>query len=107
VRDYEQIVSAVERLTVQFGGVHVLICAHASLGAIGPLASADPIRWEEAAATNLVGTMKVCRAVLPGMVQLHAGSAGPLRGDPGRGSSRGQCAGELHEPRRHLYQSDG
>jgi len=81
VRDYEQIVSAVERLTVQFGGVHVLICAHASLGAIGPLASADPIRWEEAAATNLVGTMKVCRAVLSGMVQRRSGKiillAGP------------------------------
>lgn len=73
VRDYEQMVSAVDRLTVQFGGVQVLICAHAALGSIGPLSTAEPARWAEAAATNLVGTMNVCRAVLPGMVQRRTG----------------------------------
>jgi 3-oxoacyl-[acyl-carrier protein] reductase len=87
VRDYEQIVSAVDRLTVQYGGVHVLICAHAILGAIGPLAAADPVCWAEAAATNLAGTMKVCRAVLPGMMQRRSGKIILLVG-PGGESPR-------------------
>lgn len=73
VREYEQVSAAVDRLNVQFGGVHLLICAHGVIGSIGPLVECDPAQWSEAAATNLIGTMNACRAVLPGMQQRRAG----------------------------------
>lgn len=73
VRDYEQVCAAVDKMTVHFGPVQVLICAHGTLGEIGLVAESDPKRWSEAVSTNLIGTMHVCRAVLPAMVQRRHG----------------------------------
>jgi len=42
VRDYEEVLAAVEKMAVQFGPVQMLVCAHGTLGEIGPLARADP-----------------------------------------------------------------
>lgn len=73
VREYEQITAAVDRLSVQLGAVDTLICAHAVFGSIGPLAASNPAEWRQATETNLVGTMNVCRAVLPAMLERRGG----------------------------------
>ncbi len=73
VRDFEQVRAAIEKISVQFGPVQMLICAHGTLGEIGPLAESDPKAWADAVATNLVGSMHVCRAVLPAMIERRTG----------------------------------
>jgi 3-oxoacyl-[acyl-carrier protein] reductase len=73
VTDFEQICAAVDRMTVQFGGVHVLICAAGVQGPIGPLAEAAPRAWAETITTNLLGVMNACRAALPQMIERRAG----------------------------------
>lgn len=73
VTDFEQIAAAIDRMKVQFGGVHILVCAAGMQGPIGPLAEAAPKAWAETIATNLIGTMNVCRASLPQMIERRAG----------------------------------
>jgi 3-oxoacyl-[acyl-carrier protein] reductase len=64
VTDFEQVCAAVDRMRVQFGGVHVVVAAAAIMGPIGPLAECAPKAWLEAIETNLAGVMYVCRAAL-------------------------------------------
>jgi len=73
VRDYEQVLAAVQRMTVRFGPPQVLVCAAGVLGPIGALAQASPAAWREAVDTNLLGAFHACRAVLPGMRELRSG----------------------------------
>ncbi len=73
VRDYEQVLAAVQRMTVHFGPPQVLVCAAGVLGPIGALAQASPAAWREAVDTNLLGAFHACRAVLPGMRELRSG----------------------------------
>lgn len=73
VRDYEQVHAAADRLRTHFGDLHVVVCAAAIQGPIGPLAEVQPKHWEEAVQTNLFGVMNVCRAVLPGMIAKRRG----------------------------------
>jgi len=89
VCDYEQMVAAVERSRVQFGGpVQVLVCAAAVLGPIGPFAESSPKDWQEMIDTNLVGVMNACRAVLPQMIEKRAGKIIVLAGVGGKMPSR-------------------
>ncbi len=80
VTDFEQIVSAVDRMRVHFNGVQVLICCAAIQGPIGPLAEADPKAWLETIQTNLVGVFNACRAVLPHMIERRSGKIIVLSG---------------------------
>src|SRR5205085_10123182 len=73
VTDFEQMCAAVDRMRVQYGGVHVLVCAAAVQGPIGPFFETLPKPWADAVHTNLVGVMNSCRAVLPHMVQRRSG----------------------------------
>lgn len=73
VRDFEQMASAVERMSVQFGPPNVLVCAAGVLGPIGPMTDADPAAWREAVETNLIGSFHSCRAVLPSMRERRGG----------------------------------
>jgi NAD(P)-dependent dehydrogenase (short-subunit alcohol dehydrogenase family) len=73
VRDYEQVIAAVQRMTVRFGPPQVLVCAAGVLGPIGGLAGSNPSAWREVVDTNLVGTFHACRAVLPVMRELRCG----------------------------------
>lgn len=85
VRDHLQVPAAVERMSQQFGPVQILICAHGSFGAIGPLATAEPAAWADAVHTNVVGTMHVCRAVLPEMIARRWGKVVLLTGPGAEG----------------------
>ncbi len=73
VRDYEQMMAAVDRMRVHFGPIHTLICAAAIQGPIGPLAETQPKLWAETIQTNLIGVMNSCRAVLPQMIEKRSG----------------------------------
>ncbi|MCX6625412.1 MAG: SDR family NAD(P)-dependent oxidoreductase [Acidobacteria bacterium] len=80
VRDYEQVSAAVDRMRVQYGGVHMLICAAAIQGPIAPLAECNPKAWAETVETNLTGVMHACRAVLPSMILRRSGKILVLSG---------------------------
>ena len=73
VRDYVQVVSAVERVRSQYGEIHALICAAGVQGPIGPMADISPKEWAEVVEVNLVGAMHACRAVLPSMIERRHG----------------------------------
>src|ERR1700694_1634863 len=62
VTDFEQVSAAVDRMRVHYGGVHVLVCAAASQGPIGPLVEQSPKAWVETIQTNLIGVMNACKA---------------------------------------------
>lgn len=73
VRDYLQVVSAVERVRSQYGEIHALICAAGVQGPIGALSDISPKEWAEVVEVNLVGAMHACRAVLPSMIERRHG----------------------------------
>lgn len=73
VTDFEQVCAAVDRMRVQYGGVHVLICAAAVQGPIGPFLETSPKAWADAVHNNLIGVMNACRAVLPPMMEGRSG----------------------------------
>ncbi|MGH9660887.1 MAG: SDR family NAD(P)-dependent oxidoreductase [Bryobacteraceae bacterium] len=80
VRDFEQLSAAVERLTLEYGPVDVLIAAAAVHGPIGPLVEAKAKAWAEAVETNLIGVMHSCLAVLPPMIERRSGKIVVLTG---------------------------
>ena len=87
VRDYAQVEEAVARFREFAGPARVLICAHGAFGWIGPLAESDPGAWLDGLVTNVGGTMHLCRAVLPGMLEARAGKILLLTGQ-GAGQPR-------------------
>ncbi|MGH7247480.1 MAG: SDR family NAD(P)-dependent oxidoreductase, partial [Pseudomonadota bacterium] len=80
VCDSEEMTAAVDRMRVACGGVHVLICAAAIQGPIGPLLDNPPKAWIETISTNLIGVMNSCRAVLPSMIERRSGKIIVLSG---------------------------
>jgi NAD(P)-dependent dehydrogenase (short-subunit alcohol dehydrogenase family) len=73
VRDFEQITAAVDRLTLIYGAVNVLVANAAIFGPIGPFVEQKPRDWKEVFETNVVGVMNSARAVLPQMIQRRSG----------------------------------
>ncbi len=74
VSDYEQVSAAVERMRVHFNSpVHVLICAAAIQGPIGPFVENSPKSWPDVIHSNMIGVMNACRAVLPQMIEHRSG----------------------------------
>ena len=80
VTDFEQVATAVDRMRVHYGGVHVLVCSAAIQGPIGPLVELSPKAWAETIQTNLIGVMNSCRAVLPSMIEQRSGKIIVLSG---------------------------
>jgi NAD(P)-dependent dehydrogenase (short-subunit alcohol dehydrogenase family) len=73
VRDLEQLMAAVDRMKVVFGGVDGLVAAAGVLGPVGPLLSSRPETWAETLNINLLGVVNSIRAVLPAMVAKRCG----------------------------------
>jgi NAD(P)-dependent dehydrogenase (short-subunit alcohol dehydrogenase family) len=73
VRDFEQFAAGVDRMTLMFGAVNVLVAGAAIQGPIGPFMEQRPRDWREIFETNIIGVMNACRAVLPQMVQRRKG----------------------------------
>lgn len=73
LRDYKEVVAAVERMRLEYGSVDSAICASGTFGVIGPLADSDPKQWADSIQTGLLGAYHLCRAVLPHMIERRAG----------------------------------
>ncbi len=74
VTDPEQLVLAVNRARVAFGGpIDVLVCAAATTGPLNPFLQVPTKAWTETIEINLLGVVHSCRAVLPSMIDKRAG----------------------------------
>lgn len=74
VTDPEQVVLAVERTRVAFGGaIDILICAAGIAGPLRPFLETTIKAWNETMQVNLMGVVHSCRAVLPSMIERRAG----------------------------------
>ncbi len=73
VRDLEHLMTAVQRMRVEFGGLDVLVAAAGVQGPIGPLVSTKTKAWNETIEINLLGAVNACRAVLPSMIEKRSG----------------------------------
>lgn len=80
VCDPEQMHAAVDRMRVHYGPVHVMICAAAIQGPIGPFLETPPKAWTDTINTNLLGVANSCRAALPGMLEHRSGKIIVLSG---------------------------
>jgi len=91
VRNFDQMAAAVDRMTREWGDIHVLIANAAVQGPIGPFAESRPALWQEVFETNVMGVMNSCRAVLPKMLERRAGKIIVISGQ-GAGSPRPRFA---------------
>ncbi len=66
----EALIRAAEQ---HMGGVDILVNV-AGFGTLGPVAESDPATAESMIQTNYLGTVRCCRAVLPGMIARGSGS---------------------------------
>jgi acyl transferase domain-containing protein/NAD(P)-dependent dehydrogenase (short-subunit alcohol dehydrogenase family)/acyl carrier protein len=73
VTDRDALSRVVEEAAAAFGGVDVLINNAGVSGPVGPLWETDDDEWWQAMEVNLRGTVRACRAVLPGMVERRHG----------------------------------
>jgi len=83
VRDPESLRSATDRLRAQFGDIHILICAAAIQGPVGPFLETSTKAWIETIETNLTGVANTCAAVVPEMVRSRRGKVIVLSGGGG------------------------
>ena len=68
VRDYAHSERLVQRSVERFGGLDVLV-ANAAITDFGPIAQADPARWDAVIGTNVLGVLYGVRAALPVMLE--------------------------------------
>ncbi len=87
VRDFERLNGVVELMRHRYGSIHVLVCAAAVQGPIGPFIKNNPKAWLDTLDTNLNGVVNSCRAVLPKMIEDRQGKIIALTGG-GAGNPR-------------------
>jgi 3-oxoacyl-[acyl-carrier protein] reductase len=80
VRDFERLNGVIELMRHRHGSIHVLICAAAIQGPIGPFLKNNPKAWFDTIDTNLFGVINSCRAVLPRMIEERQGKIIALSG---------------------------
>ncbi|OZD68860.1 hypothetical protein CH272_28010 [Rhodococcus sp. 05-340-1] len=73
VGDSVGITDAVKAAEAQFGHCEVLANIAAINGPVALTADIDPSEWDDLVRINLTGTFLMCRAVLPGMIELGRG----------------------------------
>lgn len=74
VASYDEMADAIGKAKAHFGKVSVLINNAGVIEPITHLASADPAAWAQAININLTGVFNGMRAVLPDMIEAHAGT---------------------------------
>jgi NADP-dependent 3-hydroxy acid dehydrogenase YdfG len=72
VRDYAHLEVLVRSAVERFGGLDVLV-ANAAITDFGPIAEADPARWQAVIETNVLGVLYGVRAALPVMLEQGSG----------------------------------
>lgn len=73
ITDEAQVERAVTKMREQFGVVNVLV-NNAAVMPAGPLHLTTPADFDRCIAVNLRGTYLMCRAVIPGMLEIGKGS---------------------------------
>jgi 2-hydroxycyclohexanecarboxyl-CoA dehydrogenase len=69
--------------------VDILVNA-AGIDVIGPFLESDEADWERIVAVNLMGTIRCCHVVVPGMVERRRGAVVNIASDAGRVGSSGE-----------------
>jgi SDR family mycofactocin-dependent oxidoreductase len=87
IRSTEQVEDVVARTVAEFGGIDILVANAAVCGyyAFGEITDAT---WDDMIATNLSGTFKCLRAVLPHMIEKQYGRIIVISSGAGRGGAR-------------------
>jgi len=73
VRDFERLSGVVDLMRHRHGALHVLVCAAAIQGPIGPFHKTTIKAWTDTIETNLMGAVNCCRAVVPKMIEIRRG----------------------------------
>ena len=73
VRDFERLSGVVDLMRHRHGALHVLVCAAAIQGPIGPFHKTTIKAWTDTIETNLMGVVNCCRAVVPKMIENRRG----------------------------------
>jgi 3-oxoacyl-[acyl-carrier protein] reductase len=92
VADASALTDAIAALEADLGPIDVLI-ANAGIGAYGPFADIEPDEMERLVKVNVLGTMYVIRAVLPGMIARRRGHIVTI----------GSIAGRIGSPFEAVY----
>lgn len=79
---------SVERAAAE-GEIDILVNA-AGIDVIGPFLESEEADWERIVAVNLMGTVRCCHVVAPGMVERGRGSIVTIASDAGRVGSSGE-----------------
>ncbi len=80
VRDFERLSGVVDLMRHRHGPLHVLVCAAAIQGPIGPFHKTTIKAWTDTIETNLMGVVNCCRAVVPKMIENRRGKIIVLTG---------------------------
>lgn len=80
VRDFERLSGVLDLMRHRHGAVHVLICAAAIQGPIGPFHKTSHKTFTDTIETNLMGVVNSCRAVVPKMIDNRRGKIVILSG---------------------------
>jgi NAD(P)-dependent dehydrogenase (short-subunit alcohol dehydrogenase family) len=80
ITDWEQVERSIHRVEADFGGIDVLVNSAGIVGPIGPLETLEMRDWAKTIEVNLLGSVYLTRAVLPGMKKRGGGKIVLLSG---------------------------
>jgi NAD(P)-dependent dehydrogenase (short-subunit alcohol dehydrogenase family) len=73
VTDCKQVKTVIEQIRTDFGRIDVLVNCTGIQGPIGALETLDTLAWAQTIETNLLGSVYLAQAVLPGMKERGGG----------------------------------
>lgn len=89
ITDFGAVDAAVTDFEAEHGPIDILV-NNAGWDLAVPFVESAPEQWEGVIAINLVGTLNLCRAVVPGMKERGEGRVVNIASDAGRVGSSGQ-----------------
>jgi 2-hydroxycyclohexanecarboxyl-CoA dehydrogenase len=89
VADLGSIASLVREVTETLGPIDVLV-NNAGIDKIQPFLESEPETWDRLLAVNLRGTIAMCHAVVPGLIERGGGRVVNIASDAGRVGSSGE-----------------
>lgn len=90
VTDRESVRAGVNQVIQHFGRIDILV-NNAGWDKVEPFLKSDEATWDRVIAINLYGTLHMCKAVLPGMIERGYGKIVNVASDAGRVGSSGEA----------------